>query len=96
MKLPKDPIYWPGEMNTWETCPTCNKDFTPHNRLQKYCDSSCRNKANYKKHKRINRGELIAWIENNCRAVAYNNKLEAVVFRSELLKFINQGEEQNE
>ena len=46
-------------------CPTCSGHFKPHNRLQKYCDSSCRNKANYKKHKRISRGELIEWIKEN-------------------------------
>lgn len=71
------------------TCPTCSGHFTPHNRLQKYCDTNCRNKANYKKHKRINRAELIAWIENNRHEAICGALRENVVNMGKLLEFIN-------
>ncbi len=71
-------------------CPICTKEFTPHNRLQKYCDSNCRNKANYKKHKRISRGELIEWIENNRHEAIYGALRENVVNMEKLLKFLGE------
>lgn len=78
-------------------CPSCSGSFVPHNRLQKYCDSNCRNKANYKKHKRISRAELIEWVEQRMRGIIYNSESRNLVrmFADELLEFINQqqGEE---
>ncbi len=76
------------------TCPTCSGHFKPHNHLQKYCDSSCRNKANYKKHKRINRGELIAWIEANKIEIPRMSDFEKVtrygIRAEELLEFLGE------
>lgn len=82
------------EQELFITCPTCDKDFTPHNRLQKYCDSNCRNKANCKKHKRINRGELIAWIEANKIEIPRMSDFEKVtrygIRAEELLEFLGE------
>lgn len=72
------------------TCPNCNKDFKPHNRLQKYCDTNCRNKANYKKHKRISRGELIEWIKKNRHEAIYGVHRENVVNMDTLLEFLGE------
>jgi hypothetical protein len=76
-------------MSDLTICPLCTKDFTPHNRLQKYCDTNCRNKANYKKHKRINRAELLEWIEMNTQ---FRSKCarDLVIDIYELLEFLGE------
>lgn len=70
-------------------CQNCSGHFKPHNRLQKYCDSNCRNKANYKKHKRISRGELLMWIEEN-REIGQVFEGCWVVSVQELLEFLDE------
>lgn len=73
-------------------CPLCSKEFKPHNRLQKYCDSNCRNKANYKKHKRISRGELIEWIKaNQTGMVTGHGWSDFFVDVEKLLEFLDKG-----